>query len=212
MLFFSSATLRTWHRRSAVFLGLFALAHLGNHLVALTGVAAHRELMETLRLVYRQPAVETVLLACVAFQGASGMWFVIRGWRTRRGGVAWLQALSGAYLALFLLVHVGAVLYGRAVLHLDTNFYYAAAGMHVAPYGWFFAPYYFMGVLALFTHLACAAYRRARGRPANIRRLALEMPIAAGAIVAALIVLSLGGKIAPVHVPAAYRATYPDAF
>lgn len=74
-------------------------------------------------------------------QAASGSWLLARRWKQRRGKVAWLQALSGAYLAFFLMVHVGAVLFGRTVLKLDTNFYYAAAGLYVPPFQFFFAPY-----------------------------------------------------------------------
>jgi len=43
-----------------------------------------------------------------------------------------LQAWSGAYLALFLLVHVVSVLSGRAMLDLDTNFWLAAGVMLAA--------------------------------------------------------------------------------
>jgi succinate dehydrogenase/fumarate reductase cytochrome b subunit len=117
-----------------------------------------------------------------------------------------LQALSGAYLAFFLLVHVAAILFGRTALKLDTNFYYAAAGFHVAPFQFFFAPYYFLAVLALFTHVGCAVYRRARSPTA--RTLALAVPVGAGAATALLIVLSLAGMLQPVDVPAKYKATY----
>lgn len=203
-----TSLLRTWHLRSAAVIGLFALSHIANHLVSLVGVDAHLRWMDGARLFYRQPVVEGVLLACVTFQAASGMWFVVRGWKGRRGMVPWLQALSGAYLALFLLAHVGAILYGRAVLHLDTNFYYAAAGFYVAPFGLFFAPYYFLGVLALFTHLACAGYWHGRHRTALTRKLILGVPVAAGSMVALLIVLSLDGRIQPVDMPAKYKATY----
>jgi hypothetical protein len=98
---------------------------------------------------------------------------VVSGWRRRRGAVSWLQAGAGAYLGFFLLVHVGAVLYGRVSLSLDTNFYFAAAGFHVPPFPYFFAPYYFLGVAALFTHLGAAYWRaKSSGRtsPALFRR------------------------------------------
>lgn len=36
---------------------------------------------------------------------------------------------------------------------VDTNFYFAAAGFHVPPNQLLFGPYYFLAVLALFTHL-----------------------------------------------------------
>ena len=50
--------LRRVHRASALLLVAFACAHIGNHLWALRGAAAHIELMDGLRLVYRHPLVE----------------------------------------------------------------------------------------------------------------------------------------------------------
>lgn len=158
--------------------------------------------MESARKVYRFIAVETLLLVCVTFQMASGLWLVFRGWKQRQGRVAWVQAISGAYLALFIIIHVGAVLFGRSVLHLDTNFYYAAAGMHVHPYEYFFAPYYFLAVLAFFTHTGCALYWRF-GSKRVVAACAM-----AGAIVSLLIVLSLAGLIRPFQIPGEYKATY----
>ena len=164
--------------------------------------------MEVARKLYRHPIIEFPLLLCVAFQFASGLWLVLRGWKQRRGGVAWLQAISGATLAFFLLVHVGAVLYGRTALDLDTNFYFAAAGFHVPPNQFFFGPYYFLGIFALFTHLGCGAYWHLQSSPLKTRALGLAIPMLVGGVVSVLIVLSLAGKLQPVEVPAKYKATY----
>jgi len=159
-------------------------------------------------MAYRQPAVELVLLFAVAFQIPSGLSFVVRGWKNRRGLVPWLQAISAAYLALFLIIHVSAVLFGRTVLHLDTNFYYAAAGFHVEPYQLFFAPYYFLAVIAVFMHLGCAAYWQMQSRSPSARALAVAIPSVIGLAASLLIVLALAGNLGPVEVPAKYKATY----
>ena len=126
--------LHTLHRSSAVIIALFALFHIANHAAAVAGVEAHIQLMDNLRQVYRLPLVEALLIGCVLFQVCSGLYFVIRRFGERHDFFDRLQAISGCYLAFFLLVHVSAVLFGRALLGLDTNFYYAAAGMHVFPY------------------------------------------------------------------------------
>jgi len=188
----------------------FVAVHIANHLVSLMGVHAHIAFMETARTVYRHWAIESALLFCVAFQVASGLWSVISGWRQRTGLMPWLQAASGAYLAFFLIIHVGAVLFGRAVLQLDTNFYFAAAGFHVPPYQLFFAPYYFLAVVALFTHLACAMYWQLPSASGSTRALMVGSTIVAGSVMALLIVLSLAGKIQPVEVPGKYKATYAN--
>lgn len=201
-------TLRRLHVVSALLLTAYALVHLANHLAGLGGVEAHIAFMRAFRGFYRIPLVEAVLLAAVAFQIVSGLIFAARGWKQRRGFMPWLQAGSGMYLAFFFLNHVGAVLFGRAVLQLDTNFYFAAAGFHVPPFQFFFAPYYFLGVLALFTHLGCALYWHLQGRSPAARMLAVALPMSIGAVTALLIVLSLAGTLYPVDVPPEYKATY----
>ncbi len=204
----SQMSLRTLHRTSALVVVAFACLHIANHLAALVGVSSHIGFMEAARSVYRLRVVETLLLLCVAFQVTSGLWLVVAGGKQRHGLVPWVQAIAGAYLAFFLLVHVSAILYGRAILHLDTNFYFAAAGFHVPPYQFFFAPYYFLAVLALFTHLGCAAYWRIAAHRRVARALAIILPAGFAAVAALLIVLCLAGIVRPVEIPAEYKATY----
>lgn len=199
-------TLRRLHGLSALLLAAYACIHIINHLVGLAGVEAHLAFMRSFRAVYRIPVVETVLIAAVAFQICSGLYFIMRGWKTRQGLVAWLQAGSGTYLAFFLLNHVGAVLFGRTILNLDTNFYFAAAGFYVAPFQFFFAPYYFLAVLALFVHLGCALHWHLQAK--SMRTLAVAIPVVAGSVVSLLIVLTLAGAFYPVQIPSEYKATY----
>lgn len=200
--------LRLFHRTVAVPILLFVVVHIANHLASLSSIATHIAFMDAARTVYRQPVIETFLLSCVAFQIACGLLLVFRGWRQRAGWIAWLQALSGAYLAFFLLLHVGAVLFGRAVLHLDTNFYFAAAGLNVHPLQFFFLPYYFLAVSALFAHLGCAAYRQCHSASRMAKVLAIGLPTLAGILVSVGIVLSLAGLINPVDIPPKYKATF----
>jgi hypothetical protein len=189
---------RRLHRSAGAVLAVFVAVHIANHLAALAGVDAHVRFMERARLVYRQPVVEAVLLLCVAMQAASGLRMLWTG-RRRRGVLPWLQAGSGAYLALFLGIHVGAVLFARIAGGLDTNFYFAAAGLHVWPFLLFFVPYYFLAVAALFVHLGGALRRGG----AVVGALS-----ATGVVVAALIVAALMGKVYPVEIPAQYLATF----
>lgn len=200
--------LRSLHAISASVVASFAAVHIANHVAALGGIAMHIGFMEAARSVYRIRLVESVLLACVLFQAISGLWLIARGWRQRQGRVAWLQAISGAYLAFFLLVHVSAVLFGRLSLGLDTNFYFAAAGFHVQPFQYFFAPYYLLGVLALFTHLGCAMYWRATSSARSSPFHFLGWPVGIGALVSLLIVLLLAGGFYPVEIPPEYKASY----
>jgi succinate dehydrogenase/fumarate reductase cytochrome b subunit len=200
---------RRLHRIAAVAVGVYVLVHMANHLAALGGIKEHIAFMQAVRHITRVPVLEALLLAGVAVQAASGLRLALRRRGPRRLVFDRLQALSGAYLAFFLLVHVVSVLFGRAVLGLDTNFYFAAAGLHIQPYPLFFAPYYGLAVAALFTHLACALRRRlpAAMRLASRDRLAWA-GIATGGVLAVLIVAAFLGAFYPVDVPPAYRATF----
>lgn len=98
-----------------------------------------------------------------------------------------------AYLPFFLVVHVAAVVVGRSALGLDTNFYFAAAGFHVWPFGLFFGPYYFLAVITLFTHLGCAAYWRTQSQRRIVRVAAVVLPVGLGSVASLLIGLLDGG-------------------
>jgi succinate dehydrogenase/fumarate reductase cytochrome b subunit len=167
------------------------------------------------RQLTRVPAVEALLLAGVAMQAGSGLLLVLRRSRQRltrqqrRPPFDRLQETSGLYLAFFLLVHVVSVLAGRAVLGLDTNFYFAAAGLQVRPYPLLFVPYYGLAVAALFTHLACLLRRRLpASTPLATRDRAAWTGVATGAVLAALIVASFSGVFYPIDLPTAYLATF----
>ena len=199
--------LRRVHRTSAIAVTLFAVLHVANHLMALGSVDAHLRFMRAARMVYRQPLVEAVLLLCVAVQAASGLALLRTGWKRRSGMAARLQAGSGAYLALFLAIHVAAVLFGRVVSGLDTNFHFAAAGLHVRPFYLFFLPYYFLAVAALFTHLGCVVSRRAARTP-GLRAVVLGASVCVGVVTSAAILAALMGALYPYEVPQRYLSTF----
>lgn len=201
-------TLRAYHFTSALVLGLFVALHLANHIAGLAGQAQHVAFMHAVRPLYRNAVVEPLLLALFASQIVSGLAMVIRGWQSRHGGVAWLQAASGLYLAVFITIHALAVLSGRAALGLDTDFRFAAAGFHVPGWPWYFWPYYSLAVLALFAHAGCAIYWKMGGRDRRSALFVLRAIVATGAVLGLLIVAALAGKLYPVDIPARYKATY----
>lgn len=188
-------TLRRLHRGVAVLLGLFLLLHLGNHLAGLWGQGAHRAVQDALRVVYRNPIVEPLLLAAVCFQISAGLMLLARRPRVT------LQTLSGAYLALFLLVHLGAVLAARWQ-GTATDLAFAAAGLH-APLPWplVFAVYYGLAVMAVFAHLSVPLSRRAPG-------LGLAVVVAGGVVSVSLVAL-LAGLVTPLVIPPGLIAAFP---
>jgi succinate dehydrogenase/fumarate reductase cytochrome b subunit len=197
----SRVKLRHLHRLSALALGLFLAMHLSNHIAGLAGQAAHTTVLSFLRPIYRNFVVEPVLILLFFWQALSGLRLAWSLWRAK--GRARLQALSGAYLAAFLLIHIAAVLSARLLSGTETDLSFAAAGLHAGGiWPWFFAPYYGLAVVALFAHLA-VPIRRRFGIPAAFVTLAL------GCALAFALVLLLAGAIVPLTIPASLIAAFP---
>jgi succinate dehydrogenase/fumarate reductase cytochrome b subunit len=141
------------HGISGVAITSFATAHLINHVGGLWSGARHIAIMTALRHVYRHPFVELVLLASIAFQVASGVRLLQRK-LTRAGD--WfdtLQIASAAYLAMFLVSHLTAVLRARYLRHVDTNWVWLTTdSLLTDPWSARLAPYYFLAVIALGVH------------------------------------------------------------
>lgn len=187
--------MRRLHRALAICLALFLVLHLGNHLAGLAGQDRHGAVQDALRFVYRHPFVEPFLLTAVAAQAALGIALLARRPRLT------LQTASGGYLALFLMVHLGAVLSAR-LQGTETDLAFAAAGLHApAPWPAVFAVYYGLAVLAVFAHLSVPLSRR---HPAQGRAL-----LATGAVVAGTLVALLAGRIVPLDIPPALIAAFP---
>jgi succinate dehydrogenase/fumarate reductase cytochrome b subunit len=198
--------LRRIHRSSAVIIMIFALLHISNHLFAISGVADHIAVMNSLRVIYRNPFVEILLLGAVVAQIVTGLRLFWTGRNQRSSFFDWVQAFSGLYLAFFLVIHVSAVLVERNVFRLDSNFYFAAAGLLRFPLFLFFVPYYFLSVAAIFTHLGCGLRRammarRAEGLGSRMAYLMMLM----GIIFAGLIVAIFSGLFYEIVLPTEYR-------
>lgn len=142
------------HYFSGILITVFTGLHLFNHAWSILGAEAHISLMHTLRVVYRNVFVETVLLVAVLVQVVTGLKLYKQLRKSAAGFLDKLQVWSGLYLAVFFLFHVGAVMGGRFVLGLDTNYYFGVAGLVTFPFNLFFVPYYLLAVMAFFGHIA----------------------------------------------------------
>ncbi|WP_439184924.1 hypothetical protein [Carboxylicivirga taeanensis] len=142
------------HYISGILISSFIGLHLFNHLLSLFGAACHIEFMQTLRVVYRNFIIEGLIFTAVAIQIISGIKLFIKKRKMATLFYEKLQISSGLYLAFFLIIHVGAVLSGRLVLQLDTNFYFGVAGLNTFPSNLFFIPYYALAIMGFFAHIA----------------------------------------------------------
>lgn len=192
----STTKLRRIHRASGILILLFVAAHVANHLFAIVSVTTHAAVLDVLRTAYRQPIVEIVLLAAIAFQVGSGG---IQVWRVqaRRPSVATsVQMLSGAYLAVFFVAHVSAALLARP--DTDTNFVWAAGrnGLLASRGLTLLLPYYLLGVVAFFAHFGqFLRIRLLRFMPVvSVRRLSY-----AGMAFGGAVVVTIGLALCGVH-------------
>ncbi len=151
---------KTLHQVTGIIIALFASAHLLNHAMAWFGIETHREIMEALRKVYRQPVVEVLLVLCFGFQVYSGIKQAKQ--LKHKNDLSLndrLQIHSGLVFAFFIVQHIPAVLFQRAYFGFDTNFYFAARVVLEAPFKFYFVPYYFLGIMAFGIHIA-AVHRK----------------------------------------------------
>ncbi|WP_256009802.1 hypothetical protein [Desertivirga xinjiangensis] len=152
------------HFFSGLTISIFVGFHLLNHSVSVFGTEDHIELMHKLRLVYRNFLIETILLTAIFFQIVSGIKLFFSKRKSVVNFYEKLQIWTGLYLALFLVIHVSAVLFGRYILNLDTNFYFGVAGLNTWPLKLFFVPYYGLAVISFYGHIASLHYHKMKRR------------------------------------------------
>jgi len=150
------------HFISGIIITIFIALHLFNHGMSVVGAKVHMEMMDKLRLVYRNIFAEFILLIAVLVQIISGLKLFFQQRKSIKTFYRKVHLYSGLYLAFFLTFHVSAVLIGRYILELDTNFYFGVAGLNAFPFYLFFVPYYGLSVLAFFGHIAAIHQQKMR--------------------------------------------------
>jgi hypothetical protein len=147
-------TIKKIHYISGLTIALFVGLHLFNHICSIFGADKHIEIMNVLRHFYRNFFVETILLLAVLVQIISGLKLFRTNRKNAKTNFEKLHIWTGLYLAIFFVIHLGAVLGGRYLLHLDTNFYFGVAGLNSFPTNLFFIPYYGLAIISFFGHIA----------------------------------------------------------
>ncbi|HVZ22819.1 MAG TPA: hypothetical protein VG871_17220 [Vicinamibacterales bacterium] len=193
----SIVRLRSAHRLSAALLGVFVLGHVVNQSLAFASVPSYAAMRGVMRLASQQSISYTVIVAAVALQIATGAGMALK--HVRAGAFARnVQAVSGWYLAVFLLAHVFAgFLLSRPsgvppVAAALTPPYLLANVTAVAQ-----LPYYLLGVAAFLVHVGVYARLAALAclAQSSVRRLSY-----AGALVGAMVVVTIGLSLCGIHV------------
>ena len=192
-------TLRRLHRLMAMGLAIFIVLHLMNHVMILFGTESHVAMMDILRHFYRHPVVEIALFAAFSMQIAIGLRLLWRRGKPRHFW-GWMQAGSAVALSFFLVQHMSAIVLTRITFpDMPTDIYWAASVVSRMPLSAYFAPYYTIGVAALFIHLgAFMAIRRQSVLGATF--------CVGGTSFAILIVAGLLGAYHPITLPAVNEA------
>ena len=146
--------LKRIHFISGLTITIFVGLHLFNHVCSIYGADKHIEIMNSLRLFYRNVFVETILLLAVLIQIISGLTLFKTSRKTATLNFEKLHIWTGLYLAIFFVIHLTAVLGGRFYLHLDKNIYFGVAGLNTFPFNLYFIPYYGLAIFSFFGHIA----------------------------------------------------------
>ena len=177
------------HYFSGITISIFVGLHLFNHLYSLFGASAHIELMDELRVIYRNFISETILLFAVAIQIVSGVKLFLKKRKTKPNFLGKLQVWTGLYLAFFLLIHLSAVLSGRLILDLDTNFYFGVAGLNTFPLNLFFLPYYGLAIISFFGHISAVHSKKMKVKILGLEPIKQSYGILTIGIIITLIIL-----------------------
>src|SRR5262245_18673978 len=177
------------HRLSAMLLGVFLLGHVINQAIAFFSVPSYAAMRSVMRLASQHRLSYVVILSAVAIQMVTGAAMGMK--RVQAGAVARnLQAVSGWYLAVFLLSHVfSGFLFSPPpnVIRVATTpgpLNLLASASATAQ-----LPYYLLGVAAFLFHVGVYARLAALAylAEASVRRLSY-----AAVLLATTIVVTIG--------------------
>jgi hypothetical protein len=199
-------TIKKIHFISGLTITIFVGLHLFNHIYSVFGAEKHIETMNVLRIFYRNVFFETILLFAVLIQIISGLKLFKISRKTANSKFDKLQIWTGLYLAFFFIIHLSAVLAGRLILHLDTNFYFGVAGLNTFPFNLFFIPYYGLAIFSFFGHVASIHNKKMKQRVFGFTAKAQSISILAfGFILTIIIFYGLTNQFNGVAIPKEYN-------
>jgi succinate dehydrogenase/fumarate reductase cytochrome b subunit len=194
--FYSTRRFSFVHRLSAVVLVVFVLGHVVNQALAFVSVPAYSTMRTVMRAASHQPAMYALIVAAVAIQIVTGAAIGMKN--VRAGAVARnLQAVSGWYLAAFLLIHVFSGLFvSQPQAATTTATAVNQLNLLATPRSAASLPFLLLGVAAFLFHVGVYARLAALAylAEASVRRLSY-----AGAFVGATVVVTVGLALCGVH-------------
>lgn len=151
---------RFFHGGIAVLLLIFITAHLLNHALANFGGQVHLDVMKQLRVFYRHPLVEPLLISLFGLQIISGLYLVNKHLKKKGSVYNTLQIVTGLMVFVFLSSHLMAIfILGRWYAGIDTNWDWLVypPGLLNDVWNVRLVTHYIAGVAALIIHLGLGA-------------------------------------------------------
>lgn len=199
-------SIKKLHYFFGITISIFVGLHLINHFYSIFGAKAHIELMNDFRIVYRNIIAEAILLFAVGIQIISGIKLFLKKRKTVSDFFERLQIWTGIYLAVFLIIHLSAVLSGRLILNLDTNFYFGVAGLNTFPLSLFFIPYYGLAIISFFGHISAVHSKKMKSKILGIEPIKQSYIILIIGIILTLVILyGLTNGFNGVEIPREYN-------
>lgn len=142
-----------FNKISFIFVTLFIFIHILNHMIVLVSAEEHIWFMERIRVIYRNIYVEIFLLGIISFHIVKNIKNIWIERKEEKSSFQKIILITKLYLIYFLINHISAVILGRVIFNLDTNIYYAVAGLQLFP-SLYFVVYYFLSILCLFIYIS----------------------------------------------------------
>jgi len=185
------------HRLSALLLTVFVLGHVVNQAIAFVSLSSYAAMRSVMRVVSTDPVMYAVVVTAVAIQVVSGAAMGMR--KVRAGATARnLQAVSGWYLAAFLLTHVFSALLFRPPPQVAAAVAPAASQFNLLASAGASAqlPFLLLGVAAFLFHVGIYARLTALAYLAEVtvRRLSY-----AAMFVGTTVVVTVGLALCGIH-------------
>lgn len=196
----AKANIRVTHGVVALgILLIFLIGHLANHFAGLIGSDAHTSLMKALRLIYRAPIIEPILLAGFAFQIFTGLYLAWRLTIKATDHFRTFQIASGIFLIFFIISHTtGVIVLARINLNIDPGWGFATGaptGLIHDAWNIRLVPYYGLAMFFILSHLATGArvVMLAHGKTKELADGVMIWGVALSALASVLVLLGLCG-------------------
>ena len=196
------------HNWSSSIVLFFLSVHLVSFLAAIAGAVPQAQIFNAMRMIYRHPVIEVVILLAFVVQFITGAALCRESWAPNSPIISKINAASMIYLGGFILIHGGMIAYGRMVLHQETDIGFIGNALTDAPLKYGLFGFYILAILAVFTHLGTHLLRLSQPKSSILGYGSLIIALGVGIIVSYYMIMILSGHYMAMPKPMVHD---PDA-